>query len=69
MIEAEQLEREHALILLREMLRIRRFEEKCAESYSLGKIRGFLHLDIGEEAGEWEPVKDLSRNVYSMARQ
>jgi pyruvate dehydrogenase E1 component alpha subunit len=32
------------------MLRIRRFEEKCAEQYSAGKIRGFLHLYIGEEA-------------------
>jgi pyruvate dehydrogenase E1 component alpha subunit len=42
--------REHAHALLREMLRIRRFEEKCAELYSLGKIRGFLHLYIGEEA-------------------
>lgn len=36
--------------LFRHMLRIRRFEEKCAELYSLGKIRGFLHLYIGEEA-------------------
>ena len=36
--------------LLREMIRIRRFEEKCAELYSAGKIRGFLHLYIGEEA-------------------
>jgi pyruvate dehydrogenase E1 component alpha subunit len=36
--------------LLIEMLRIRRFEEKCAELYSSGKIRGFLHLYIGEEA-------------------
>ncbi len=43
-------EREHALLLLREMLRIRRFEERSAEVYSLGKIRGFLHLYIGEEA-------------------
>lgn len=40
----------HELTLLREMLRIRRFEEKAAEMYSLGKIRGFLHLYIGEEA-------------------
>ncbi len=32
------------------MLRIRRFEERCAELYSAGKIRGFLHLYIGEEA-------------------
>jgi pyruvate dehydrogenase E1 component alpha subunit len=44
------LEREHVRSLLREMLRIRRFEEKAAELYSLGKIRGFLHLYIGEEA-------------------
>jgi pyruvate dehydrogenase E1 component alpha subunit len=44
------LERDRALFLLREMLRIRRFEEKAAEMYSLGKIRGFLHLYIGEEA-------------------
>jgi pyruvate dehydrogenase E1 component alpha subunit len=42
--------REHALRLLRDMLRIRRFEEKCAELYSAEKIRGFLHLYIGEEA-------------------
>jgi pyruvate dehydrogenase E1 component alpha subunit len=32
------------------MLRIRRFEEKSAELYTLGKIQGFLHLYIGEEA-------------------
>jgi pyruvate dehydrogenase E1 component alpha subunit len=32
------------------MLRIRRFEERAAELYSLAKIRGFLHLYIGEEA-------------------
>jgi pyruvate dehydrogenase E1 component alpha subunit len=44
------LTREHGLRLLHEMLRIRRFEEKCAELYSAGKIRGFLHLYIGEEA-------------------
>jgi pyruvate dehydrogenase E1 component alpha subunit len=36
--------------LLREMLRIRRFEEKCAELYSAARIRGFVHLCIGEEA-------------------
>jgi pyruvate dehydrogenase E1 component alpha subunit len=36
--------------LLTDMLRIRRLEEKCAELYSAGKIRGFLHLYIGEEA-------------------
>ncbi len=36
--------------LLRQLIRIRRFEEKCAELYSGGQIRGFLHLCIGEEA-------------------
>jgi pyruvate dehydrogenase E1 component alpha subunit len=44
------VEREYAFFLLQEMLRIRRFEEKAAEMYSLGKIHGFLHLYIGEEA-------------------
>jgi pyruvate dehydrogenase E1 component alpha subunit len=34
----------------RDMLLIRRFEEKCVEMYSCEKIRGFLHLYIGEEA-------------------
>jgi len=43
-------QQEHGLALLRDMLLIRRFEEKCAELYSAGKIRGFLHLYIGEEA-------------------
>jgi pyruvate dehydrogenase E1 component alpha subunit len=41
---------ERAASLLHQMLRIRRFEEKAAELYSLAKIRGFLHLYIGEEA-------------------
>lgn len=45
-----KLERDVALALLRQMVRIRRFEEQCAQSYSAGKIRGFLHLYIGEEA-------------------
>ncbi len=42
--------REHGLELIRGMLLIRRFEEKAAELYQAGKIRGFLHLYIGEEA-------------------
>src|SRR5213594_672407 len=36
--------------LLHDMLLIRRFEEKAAEAYTLGKVGGFLHLYIGEEA-------------------
>lgn len=36
--------------IFHQMLLVRRFEEKCAESYSLGKIGGFCHLYIGQEA-------------------
>ncbi|PKM00490.1 MAG: pyruvate dehydrogenase (acetyl-transferring) E1 component subunit alpha [Gammaproteobacteria bacterium HGW-Gammaproteobacteria-9] len=41
---------ELALNLLRDMLRVRIMEERAAELYGEGKIRGFLHLYIGEEA-------------------
>ena len=44
------LDRERGHHLLHEMLRIRRFEEKCYELYGAMKIRGFLHLYDGEEA-------------------
>ena len=40
----------HHQELLRTMLLIRRFEELCAELYSATRIRGFLHLYVGEEA-------------------
>ena len=42
--------RDHLVLQLRQMLLIRRFEEKSAELYTAEKIRGFLHLYIGEEA-------------------
>jgi len=41
---------QHLKELLWQMLRIRRFEDKCAKLYSGSKIRGFLHLYNGEEA-------------------
>jgi len=50
-----------AKTLLHEMMLIRRFEEKAAEHYALGKIGGFLHLSIGEEA--------VAVGVTSMLRQ
>ncbi|WP_199810428.1 MULTISPECIES: pyruvate dehydrogenase (acetyl-transferring) E1 component subunit alpha [Streptomyces] len=43
-------EAKHRLELLHQMMRIRRFEERCVELYSAGRIRGFVHLYIGEEA-------------------
>jgi pyruvate dehydrogenase E1 component alpha subunit len=44
------IDKPHAIQQLRQMLMIRRFEEKSAELYAATKIRGFLHLYIGEEA-------------------
>jgi pyruvate dehydrogenase E1 component alpha subunit len=44
------MNREEALSLYRTMLLIRRFEERCAQLYVEGKIGGFLHLYIGQEA-------------------
>jgi len=44
------MDREDLLTLYRQMLLIRRFEERSAEMYALAKIAGFLHLYIGEEA-------------------
>ena len=47
---AAQTSTAHGLELLRAMMLIRRFEEKCVEMYSAGSIRGFVHLYVGEEA-------------------
>lgn len=46
----EALDREQLLEFYRQMYLIRRFEERSAEQYAYGKIGGFLHLYIGEEA-------------------
>jgi pyruvate dehydrogenase E1 component alpha subunit len=48
--DVTRYEREFCLGRVRDMVRIRRLEERCAELYGEGKIRGFLHLYIGEEA-------------------
>ena len=49
-VPAAALDVDLAKKLLYDMMLIRRFEEKAAENYALGKIGGFLHLSIGEEA-------------------
>lgn len=67
----ETLDRDFSLRLLRDMLRIRRLEEKSAELYTLGKIHGFLHLYIGEEAvavGAMQALT-LDDNVVSTYRE
>ncbi len=43
-------EAKHRLDLLRSMTRVRLFEGRCIELYSASRIRGFLHVGIGEEA-------------------
>src|SRR5947207_3159077 len=52
------------LAMFRQMLLIRRFEEKCAESYSLGKIGGFCHLYIGQEAVAVGAISALRPDDY-----
>ena len=55
-----RLEKAHARRLLAQMIRIRAFEEKCAELYTQQKIRGFLHLYTGEEANAVGIMEALS---------
>ena len=49
---------------LRHMLLIRRFEEKAGEMYSLGKIGGFCHLYIGQEAVAVGTISALRPDDY-----
>ena len=53
--------------LLEQMLLIRRFEEKAAEMYALGKIGGFLHLYIGQEAVAVGAMSTLRPDDYAIA--
>jgi pyruvate dehydrogenase E1 component alpha subunit len=50
--------------LLQKMMDIRRFEEKAAEMYARGKIRGFLHLYIGQEAVATGAIDALRPDDY-----
>src|SRR5437899_2300353 len=50
--------------MLRQMLLIRRFEEKAAEAYALGKIGGFCHLYIGQEAVAVGSLSALREDDY-----
>jgi pyruvate dehydrogenase E1 component alpha subunit len=49
------------------MLLIRRFEEKAAEMYALGKIGGFLHLYVGQEAVAVGAISTLRPSDYVIA--
>ncbi len=52
--------------LLRDMLLIRRFEERAGEQYALGKIGGFCHLYIGQEAVGVGAMAGLNPDDYVM---
>ena len=54
------------LAMLRQMLLIRRFEEKAAEAYALGKIGGFCHLYIGQEAVAVGSLSALREDDYAI---
>ena len=52
--------------MLRRMLLIRRFEEKAAEAYALGKIGGFCHLYIGQEAVAVGSLSAMREDDYAI---
>lgn len=53
--------------LYRQMLAIRRMEEACAKAYSQGKIGGFLHLIIGQEAVCVGAIAAINQSDYAVA--
>jgi len=55
---------ETLLDLYHQMLLIRRFEEKSAEAYSMGKIGGFCHLYIGQEAVGVGAISAIRKDDY-----
>ena len=58
------LDRATLVDLYHQMLLIRRFEEKSAEAYSMGKIGGFCHLYIGQEAVAVGAISAIRRDDY-----
>lgn len=47
---AAKLDRSTLVEMYRQLVLLRRFEERCAQQYALQKIAGFCHLYIGQEA-------------------
>ncbi len=60
----EGFSREEVLNMLRRMLFYRRFEEKAEEGYAIGKIGGFCHLHIGQEAAAEGCIGPLREDDY-----
>jgi pyruvate dehydrogenase E1 component alpha subunit len=61
------LSKETLIELYRQMLLIRRFEEKAAEAYVAGKIGGFCHLYIGQEAVAVGSISTIRKEDYVIA--
>src|SRR5437867_1630452 len=59
-----ELDRDTLLSIYRQMLLVRRFEEKSAEAYSTGKIGGFCHLYIGQEAVAIGAISAIRKDDY-----
>lgn len=55
---------EERMAFLRSMLLQRRFEERCAEAYAMGRIGGFCHLYIGQEACGTGAISVLREDDY-----
>ncbi|MDT5294984.1 MAG: pyruvate dehydrogenase component alpha subunit [Acidobacteriota bacterium] len=62
----EAIDRETLLRMLYQMVLVRRFEEKAAEAYTLGKIGGFCHLYIGQEAVAVGSLSALRPDDYAL---
>ncbi|MDT7542620.1 MAG: pyruvate dehydrogenase component alpha subunit [Acidobacteriota bacterium] len=62
----DRIEPAKLLEMFQQMLLIRRFEEKAAEAYTLGKIGGFCHLYIGQEAVAVGSIAALRKDDYVM---
>src|SRR5438270_347884 len=62
----EEVDNETLLRMLYRMVLIRRFEEKAAEAYTLGKIGGFCHLYIGQEAVAVGSLSTLRPDDYAL---
>jgi len=60
----QEYPKEELMKMYRDMLLIRRFEEKSAEMYALGKIGGFCHLYIGQEAVAVGAISAIRKDDY-----
>ncbi len=61
------LTKDQLLTMYRKMYLIRRFEERAGQQYGLGKIAGFCHLYIGQEAVAVGPIEAIRPDDYMLS--